>query len=340
MHNTVAFLDTHPAFAISEHNGMGVAAMTGYRVGVDIGGTKVAIGLLDSDGNILQRDVIGTPPVTDGSARFADSICQAIRDLLQTGGVEISQVEGFGVGIPGTADWKNGVALYCPNLFGAEKIPLADLFESRLGIRPAIVQDSWAAAYAEYRFGTGETSPDMICVTVGTGVGCGVILKGKVFGGALGTAGELGHVPVVYRGRPCSCGRRGCLERYVSGTAIYTQAMERFPEKLRGMPEKAETVFALAYAGDGEALALIAECADMLAYGLSLAIDLLAVDTVVVSGGVSAHRTLLIDPLEAKIRTYAYPPWARNEKLRVLPAGLGSEAPLVGAAFLTAEQIQ
>ena len=106
------------------------------------------------------------------------------------------------------------------------------------------------------------------------------------------------------------------------------------------MPEKAETVFALAYAGDGEALSLIAECADMLAYGLSLAIDLLAVDTVVISGGVSAHRTLLIDPLEAKIRSYAYPPWAHNEKLRVLPAGLGSEAPLVGAAFLTAEQIQ
>jgi len=314
--------------------------MTGYRVGVDVGGTKVALGLLDSDGNILRRDVIATPPVAEGGGAFVDSVCKAIRNMLQLGGVEISQVDGFGVGIPGTADWKNGAALYCPNLFGAVIIPLADLFERRLGIRPSVVQDSWAAAYAEYRFGGGQTTPDMLCVTVGTGVGCGVILEGKVFGGALGTAGELGHVPVVYKGRPCACGRLGCLERYVSGTAIFTQAMERFPDKLRGMPEKAETVFALAYAGDGDALALITECADMLAYGLSLAIDLLAVDTVVVSGGVSAHKALLIDPLEAKIRAYAYPPWAQNKRLKVLPAVLGSEAPMVGAAFLTAESIR
>ena len=88
----------------------------------------------------------------------------------------------------------------------------------------------------------------MMCVTIGTGIGCGVVLGGRVFGGAMHTAGELGHTPIIWQGRPCSCGRRGCLEAYTSGNAIWSQAIERFPEKLRGLPQRAETIFDLVYA--------------------------------------------------------------------------------------------
>jgi glucokinase len=313
--------------------------MTKYRVGIDVGGTKVGLGLLEPDGKIARASVIGTPSFAAGADAFVDAICDAFHALLSQGGVSIEQVEGLGVGVPGTVTRTTGTVRYCQNLFGAVQLPMADMFEQRLGIRPSVMQDSWAAAYAEYEFGQKRAFPNMLCVTVGTGIGCGVILNGHVFGGALGTAGELGHVPIVYQGRACVCGQHGCLERYVSGTAIYAQAMERFPEKLKGMPPKAESVFTLAYAGDKDALKLIAECTDWLAYGLSLAIDLLAVDTVVISGGVSAHKELLIDPLEAKIRAHAYPPWAQNERLKVLQAVLGSEAPMVGAAFLTPDQI-
>ena len=313
--------------------------MTKYRVGIDVGGTKVGLGLLEPDGRIVRSNVIGTPSFAEGADAFVERICEAFHALLSQGGVSPSQIEGLGVGVPGTVTWKTGTVRYCPNLFGAVQLPMADMFEQRLGIRPSVVQDSWAAAYAEYEFGQRRAFSNMLCVTVGTGIGCGVILNGHVFGGALGTAGELGHVPIVFQGRKCVCGQHGCLERYVSGTAIYAQAMERFPDKLRGMPQKAESVFTLAYAGDKDALKLIGECADWLAYGLTLAIDLLAVDTVVISGGVSAHKKLLIDPLEEKIRAYAYPPWARNERLKVLQAVLGSEAPMVGAAFLTPDQI-
>lgn len=313
--------------------------MTRYRVGIDIGGTKVGLGLLTDEGTIVRSKVVPTPAFTKGADAFVKSICSAFHMLLAQGRVTLSQIEGFGVGVPGTADWEKGIVRYCPNLFGMVQLPMADMLEKQLGLRPSIVQDSWAAAYAEYEFGRHRQTPNMLCVTVGTGIGCGVILNGKVFGGALGTAGELGHVPIVFEGRPCSCGRRGCLERYISGTAILAQAMERFPEKLKDLPPKAESVFTLAYAGESDALALIAECGDKLAYGLTLAIDLLAVDTIVISGGVSAHKTLLIDPLEEKIRAYAYPPWAKNEHLHVLQAALGSEAPMVGAAFLTKDQI-
>jgi len=314
--------------------------MQGYRVGIDVGGTKVKLGLLDENGAVLQTSVMPTPTIAAGAEAFVGALCEAMRALLLQGNVTLAQLAGLGVGVPGTVTWQTGVVRYCPNLFGEVQLPMADLFLQALGIRPAVVQDSWAAAYAEYVFGQKRQTPDMLCVTVGTGIGCGVILGGKVFGGALGTAGELGHVPIVFGGRPCVCGQRGCLERYVSGTAIYSQAMERFPDKLRGLPPKAETVFTLAYAGDADALALIAECVDYLAYGLAVAIDLLAVDTVVLSGGVSAHKTLLIDPLEAKIRAYAYPPWAKNGRLTVQQAVLGAEAPMVGAAFLTPEHIR
>ncbi len=313
--------------------------MPGYRAGIDVGGTKTGLGLLEGSGAVLRTSVMPTPSIDRGPEAFVAELCGALRALLAQAGVALSQVEALGVGVPGTVEWKTGVVRYCPNLFGAVQLPMADLFERELGLRPFVVQDSWAAAYAEYEFGRKRQTPDMLCVTVGTGVGCGVILGGRVFGGALGTAGELGHVPVVFEGKPCSCGRRGCLERYVSGTAIYAQALERFPEKLHGLPPKAESVFTLAYGGDGDALALIGECADWLAYGLSLAIDLLAVDTVVLSGGVSAHKALLIDPLEQKIRAYAYPPWAQSQRLKVLQAVLGPEAPMVGAAFLTREHI-
>lgn len=115
--------------------------------------------------------------------------------------------------------------------------------------------------------------------------------------------------------------------------------MERFPEKLRDLPVKTESVFQLAYAGDGDALELIAECADKLAYGLALMIDILSTDTVVISGGICAHKALFIDPLQEKILGYGYPPWSRKRLITVSQAKLGSDAPMVGAAFLTRDEI-
>ena len=314
--------------------------MTNYRIGIDIGGTKVGLGLMQGDGSIQRSLVIPTPDFRGSTDTFFAGICSALQELLNQEGVTLSQVEGFGVGIPGTVDWKRGIVRYCPNLFGLVELPMADLFEKELGIRPSIVQDSWAAAYAEYEFGRQRQLPNMLCLTLGTGIGCGVILQGQVYGGALGTAGELGHTPIVFEGKPCPCGRLGCLERYVSGPAIFLQAMERFPEKLKGLPPKTESVFALAYQQDKDALALITKCVDKLAYGISLAIGLLAVDTVVISGGLCAHKALMVDPLEENIRRYAYPAWAKNTQLQVLQAALGSDAPMVGAAFLTQDHIR
>ena len=308
------------------------------RIGIDIGGTKVNAGLVGENGEILRKESFPSAGARQPAA-FVDEVVQRVVAMLAAQGATLKDVTHIGVGIPGTADYTRGVVEYSCNLFGEAEVPLSDLFATRWGRSVTVVQDSWAAAYAEYRFGSQRAHENMLCLTVGTGIGCGVISGGKVFSGAMHTAGEIGHTPIVWQGRPCACGKRGCLERYASGTAIWEQAMERFPDKLHDLPPKAESVFVLAYAGDGEALRLIAECVDKLAYGIALMIDILSTDTVLISGGICAHKGLFIDPLQEKILGYGYPPWARKRQVRVYQASLGSDAPMVGAAFLTAADI-
>ncbi|HNW87592.1 MAG TPA: ROK family protein [Candidatus Limiplasma sp.] len=308
------------------------------RIGIDIGGTKVNAGIVAQDGSVICKRAFPSAGAEQPRA-FARMIADAADEMLAREGIDPGQVEHIGIGIPGTADYRNGIVEYSCNLFGEHQVPLAEYFRELKGWNPTVVQDSWAAAYAEYRFGRNRESPDMLCVTVGTGIGCGVISGGKVFSGAMHTAGEIGHTPIEWQGRPCACGKRGCLERYASGTAILEQAMERFPDKLRDLPAKAESVFQLAYAGDGDALGLIAECVDRLAYGLAIMIDILSTDTVVISGGISAHEALFIAPLQEKILAYGYTPWARKRLIRVSRAKLGSDAPMIGAAFLTQAEI-
>ena len=309
-----------------------------YRIGIDIGGTKVNVGIVAQDGSILRK--LSFPSQgADQPRTFVALITRQVDEMLAQEGLSIDEIEHIGAGIPGTADYTRGIVEYSCNLFGEDQVPLADLFAENWHREVTIVQDSWAAAYAEYRFGSQRAHEHMLCVTVGTGIGCGVIVGGKVFSGAMHTAGEIGHTPIVWQGRPCACGKRGCLERYASGTAILEQAMERFPEKLRDQPAKTESVFLLAYASDGDALGLIAECVDKLAYGLALMIDILSTDTVVISGGLCAHRELFIAPLQDKILSYGYPPWARKKRVTVSQAKLGSDAPMVGAAFLTRDEI-
>ncbi len=306
---------------------------TTYRIGIDIGGTKVNAGLLREDGTIVEHTVFSSAGATE-TARFVDRICLAVETLLRHNGVNLEQVAHIGAGIPGTANPRQGMVEYSCNLFGID-VPLGAFFRERLHRDVLIVQDSWAAAWGEHRFGAGRGHDNLLCATIGTGIGCGVVLNGKLFAGAMQTAGELGHIPVEWQGRLCGCGRRGCLEAYSSGSAIWAQALERFPQKLTNRPQRTETVFELCAEGDAEARALIDASIDKLAYGLAIMLNILSVDTVIISGGLSSHKDLVIDPLRERMLAYGYPSWTRKNRIQVLQAELGGNAPMVGAAFLT-----
>lgn len=308
-----------------------------YRLGIDIGGTKVNMGIIREDGTILDCVAIPSKTASDAQSLVAEICCQT-ESCLARNHLSMDQINHIGVGIPGTVDYQKSIIRYSSNLLG-ENVPLADYFQRHWARRVTVLQDSWAAAWAEYLFGQKKQQPSMLCLTIGTGIGCGVIINGHVYGGVMNTAGEIGHTPVVPNGRLCSCGRRGCLETYASGTAILDQALERFPDKFHNREKKGETVFALAYDGDPDALALIEESVDKLAYGLAIMINLLSVNVITISGGICIHKALIIDPLPDKIQAYGYPAWAKDNKPMVLQASQGSYAPMIGAAFLTKDDI-
>jgi len=307
------------------------------RIGIDIGGTKIVGGLLDGGSRILDQFRLRSKDHHDAKD-IAQSIAHQILEMLARNGLSFADVEHFGIGIPGTVDWVKGNILYSPNLFG-QNVPFADMVEEALGIRPTIVQDSWAGAYAEYALGQKKRYSSMMCVTLGTGIGCGIILNGRAYGGCLGTAGEIGHVSIEKDGRPCSCGRRGCLETYVSGPAIYRQALERFPQKLTEACGS-EQVFTLADAGDEQCACLLNECVDRLAFGLAGLISVVGCATIFISGGLSAHEKWMIKPLAERIRQYGYPAWSERFRPVVQRAMLGEDAPMIGAALLDGKHIR
>lgn len=304
-----------------------------YNLGIDIGGTKVNIGIVMDDGRVV--DKIKVPASrTIAYGRFVEEICEASEELLEHNHLALEEIHFIGIGVPGTVDVRTGFVSYCPNLYWYD-VPIGDMFKQRLGREVKVMQDSRNAALAETLLGAGRNFRNTMCVSVGTGVGCGIIIDGKIFNGGMNTAGELGHTPIVKDGRLCVCGNRGCLERYVSGTGIRDRAIDLFPEKfIREEDKCSEYVFELAYAGDKEILAFIDECVDYLAFGIANAVCLLAPEAIIISGGLCVHEDLVIKPLREKIMKRGYYAWTKQDTLQVCKAELGSDSAMIGAALM------
>jgi len=301
-------------------------------VGIDIGATKANIGLVTPSGETI--DSVRVPVQRDTSAEcFIETLCQSVERLLESNGLAKDDCTFFGVGVPGTADYKTGLVEYCPNL-GWEDVPAGAMFKKYLGAEVVISQDSRLAAWAEYLLGAGRNYSSSICVAIGTGIGGGIIVDGKIFHGALNTAGEIGHSVFEKDGRVCNCGNHGCLERYSSGTGMIERALEAYPEKFIDRPHKAETIFELAYAGDQDMLDLIRRVVEDLAVGIANAVAILSPEAVIISGGLCIHDELIIKPLRELVNKYGYHSWVRKKRLKIEQAQLGSEAPMIGAALL------
>ncbi|NLY43185.1 MAG: ROK family protein [Clostridiaceae bacterium] len=303
-----------------------------YSIGIDIGGTKVNIGIVDQSGNI--KDKVKIPTQTQvGAEDNIRNICENVKKILYQNSITLDQIHFVGVGVPGTVDINTGFIEYCPNLRW-ENVPGQEIFLRYLGRQVKIVQDSRAATLAEHTFGAGRGFSDMVCITLGTGIGCGIIINNKLFHGGMNTAGEAGHTVVVKGGRLCSCGNRGCLERYSSGSGILEQALERFPEKFEGREKSSEYIFKIAKEGDAQALQLIRESVEYLALGIANLVGILSPQAVVISGGMCVHEDLIIDPLRELVNKYGYFSWTRKNQLKIMKAELGSDAPMIGAASL------
>ena len=297
------------------------------RVGIDIGATKVNIGILEEGRKVVTKRQIS---IRKGAFRpAAEEIAACLDTLLKASAIEYSKVESCGVGIPGTIDASGRVAMRVPNL-GWINEPAADIFEELTGISTWLLQDSRAAAFGEYMLGAGSEHRICVCITLGTGIGTGIVIDGKIFDGALGCAGEIGHVPAVKGGRQCGCGRRGCLECYAAGKGLDISACELFGDGVT-----ARTLFDKAKAGDTKAENIIREALEMLGKEMVSIVNLLSPDCLLFSGGLIHQEELFLRPLIDFIEASCYR-IADGPQVNITVGQLGSDSPMIGAALFPA----
>lgn len=300
--------------------------------GIDIGGTKANIGIIDEEGKVLISHRLDVIPEESAEALIV-RLGITWKELLKSQGYTGKEIRSVGIGVPGTVDSMTGMVEYCPNL-GWEDIPAGILFRKALDTEVIITQDSRAAAWAEYLLGAGRGARSMVCVTIGTGIGCGIVIDGKIFHGAMNTAGELGHTIFSQNGRHCNCGLDGCLERYCSGTGIFERAFESFPEMFDNRPHRAETVFYLARQNNADMLKVIQESVIDLSIGIANLVSILSPEMVIISGGLCEYEDLIIQPLREWVYTNGYHSWSRKKQLQIVKAELGPSAPMIGAGLL------
>lgn len=308
----------------------------GLTIGVDIGGTKIAAGVVDEEGTILDTSQVPTPETPEG---VIDAIANAVQAV--SAGCDVHAV---GIGAAGYVDNKRATVLFAPNINWRHEA-LKDKVEQRVGLPVAVENDANAAAWGEYRFGAGQGHDDVVCVTLGTGLGGGIIIGGKLYRGRFGIAGEFGHIRVVPDGLLCGCGSQGCWEQYASGRALVRYARQRAvatPENAKvllslgdGTPAAIEGkhISEAARAGDPVARDSFRELARWAGAGLADLASLFDPSAFIVGGGVSDEGDLVLEPIRKSFRR-----WLVGNQWRphaqVLAAQLGGKAGLVGAADL------
>lgn len=306
-------------------------------LGIDVGGTKIAGGAVTPEGEILDFVRVDTP--AEDSAQIVDAIITVAQDLTAR-----HQVDALGIGCAGFVDATRSRVQFAPNLAWRD-LPLRDLVATATGLETVVENDANAAAWGEFRFGAARDVDDMVCVTLGTGVGGGLVLAGELYRGAFGVGGELGHMILVADGRPCGCGKRGCLEQYASGSALSRAAKDA----ALAQPEAAATlidlaggdssliqgphVTAAARAGDELSEQLVRDVGNWLGQALTSVSALLDPAVYVVGGGVSAAGDLLAQATQHALQAGVLGRGHRPEPT-VRLATLGNDAGIVGAADL------
>ena len=310
------------------------------HVGMDLGGTNIKFGLVDEQGRILHQGKVRTDPCR-GSQAVLQTIIDCIHSLLAEASLRPQDLATIGMGVPGTADAGNGMVVYAPNIFW-ENVAVGRIIRQAFSVPFFIAQDTRAAAWAEYLVGSGQGLRGLAAITLGTGIGCGLVINGRIFHGALNAAGEFGHQIVEPGGNRCNCGRLGCLEAYAGGLAIVREACLRIPSigaliRKQASDVCVHDVYQLATAGHPQALELTRSVVRYVGMGLVNLINLCSVELISISGGISnAPEALLMDPLMAFVRANAYVSVAN--KVRVSTSALGEDAPLIGAALLYREK--
>ena len=311
------------------------------RIGIDVGGTNVKIALVD-DGKIIYSNSVPTYAKM-GYEYTVNNIKQAIKDLMKETNTETKDIQGIGFDFPGQVDCKTGVVKLAPNIPGWVNVPIAQMIEEEFHIPTRIDNDVRCAALGELKFGAGRGCENFICITVGTGIGSGIVINGKVVRGASNAAGELGHIKLQMNGGPiCGCGDTGCLEAFASGPSIVAMAQDYIKggksTKFREMAaaEGGEItpymVAKAAEAGDPVAKRIFEIVGEYIGIGLTSVINLLNPEKSNYWRRSSRSRRFTFDPIRRTIKERAMV--VAGEAVEIVPAELGNSAGVIGASML------
>ncbi|MBP1580823.1 MAG: ROK family protein [Oscillospiraceae bacterium] len=314
-----------------------------YCIGIDLGGTNIVAGIVDKEQLCIVHSVKCKTNAKGRSWQaIAEDMIQCCRDAVEQYGISWEQIESVGIGSPGMIDTEKRIIVFAGNL-PFDHTPLADYIQDALHRPVFLANDADAAAYGEYMAGAGKGSSSMVAVTLGTGVGSGIIFNGKIHTGYGYAGGEIGHTLYKAGGRPCTCGRHGCFEAYGSATGLKETTREHMEKNKDSLMWQlcegdisnvsGRTAFDAMRAGDSEGKAVVDEYVLALCEGICSIVNTLQPELICIGGGVSKEGALLTDPINDFINQYAFSRFA-DKKTRVVTAKLGNDAGIIGAALL------
>lgn len=312
-----------------------------YRIGVDLGGTNIATGILDENNQIIGRGKVKTRAPRPAPEIF-DSIKESVELAIADAGISIDDVKSIGIGTPGSVNKATGEIEFSNNL-QFNNVPAKEMLEARLKKPVFLENDANCAALGEAVAGCGNGVKDFVAVTLGTGVGSGIIIDGKIIRGSNYCGGEMGHMVINVDGIQCNCGRKGCWEKYASATALVSQAVEAMQNNKTSLLWKTcdgdlnkvegKTIFDALDLGDTTAKEVVDRYLYYVSIGIANIINALQPEIICVGGGISGQGEKILRPIRANITKERYSVHS-NKQTIILPAQLGNDAGIIGAALL------
>ena len=302
--------------------------MKRYVVGVDVGGTNIKLGVVGPNGQVIVRNSFATKPFASSRMKLIAALAQEIEASIISAGLTKKQIAGVGIGVPGLVDFEKGFVRFLPNIPGWRGVHLKSILRERIKLPVYVDNDVKIITLAESKFGAGRGVKDLVCMTLGTGVGAGLILNGELYRGEDNAAGELGHIPLNEYGPKCNCGGFGCFETYVGNRALFALASQ-----VMGKPGMTtEDMFALAQKGDKKALMFWKMAAGHIGNGLVGIVNLLNPRLIIIGGGVSNNEKYLFKTIKETIVKRAMS--LQGSAFKIKRAKFKDDAGIIGAYVL------
>ena len=302
-----------------------------FIIGIDLGGTNLKIALLDLKYNIIYKNVLSTKGFVK-KENLVLAIINSINGIIRNSNLNKKNILGVGLGLPGPIDIKRGLVHFFPNIPGWKEVKLKSILNKKLRLPIFLDNDANLMCLAEYKLGAGKLFKNVVCLTLGTGVGGGIIIDGKLYRGSSSLAGEIGHMPINEKGPRCTCGGFACLETYIGNNRIIKEARRLFKRNI-----SLEELSFLAKKQNNKAKAFWSKVAEHLGIALAGVVNLLNPDCIVIGGGVAGAGSILFDKVRETITKRAMSVQAKHVKL--FKARLGNDAGVIGAAILVKEDM-